>query len=750
MSVFIVNRMELHGEELLPPRTQARLASLCRLWGTIRYFHPYLAYRTINWDSAFSAAVPLVRSAENTGEYAKAIETMLDALRDPVTEVIARNSAAATHPKGNSLSFDFSPDSILVFRIKDYSTLTDYMKALSVFREIGNELTHARGLVFDVRSPVLLNESYLGYVLNISGLENRIAAGPVSSPGERRRLYSGFPSQSGTTSGGYWSGFIITDGQKFTPEGPGFNKPVAFVVNGFSEIPPIALALHSTKQATIISDGNPSEWGVVTTHSFDAGEGVVVQIRQGELMYGNGSVGLQVDTVLPASGPALSDAATQVALAWVRNPRTSPPESHKVPIVAVPPKENDYPTMRYPSLPYRLLAAAKIWSVFHHFYPYNHLMKVSWDSLLFSSIPAFASARDSIEYSLAIARMIAQSGDSHVRALNSPHEYFFGTGRPPFLVQFIEQKAVITHLLDSASAIAASITVGDIVTSVDNEEIGARMQRFSPFIAASTPQSLLLSLAGFVIRGPDGTVGTYVLQGADGRLKTARVLRKASNSALWKGWRSGDIIKILPGNIGYTDLERLTVSMVDSMFESLKQTKGIIFDGRGYPRGTAWHIAPRLSEQSQPVAALFSRPVVTFPSESEGQLAEQTEVYSFKQAIPVTYKWRYKGPTVLLIDERARSQAEHTGLFLKAATNITFVGSNTAGANGDVTAFLLPGGISVWFTGHNVQWPDGRQLQRVGLPPDIEVHPTVAGFRTGRDEVLEKAIDYLKSRTNKE
>jgi C-terminal processing protease CtpA/Prc len=99
---------------------------------------------------------------------------------------------------------------------------------------------------------------------------------------------------------------------------------------------------------------------------------------------------------------------------------------------------------------------------------------------------------------------------------------------------------------------------------------------------------------------------------------------------------------------------------------------------------------------------------------------------------------------VILIDERAQSQAEHTGLFFEAANGTKFIGSPTAGANGDVTDLSVPGGIFVHFSGQGVWHADGRQLQRVGLHPDIEVRPTLAGIRAGKDEVLESAIEYLQ------
>ena len=103
----------------------------------------------------------------------------------------------------------------------------------------------------------------------------------------------------------------------------------------------------------------------------------------------------------------------------------------------------------------------------------------------------------------------------------------------------------------------------------------------------------------------------------------------------------------------------------------------------------------------------------------------------------------------MLIDERAISQSEHTGLFFEAANRTKFIGSPTAGANGDVTNFSLPGGISVHFSGQGVWHPDGRQLQRLGLQPDIEARPTLAGIRAGKDEVLDKAVEYLQHDSQK-
>jgi C-terminal processing protease CtpA/Prc len=134
------------------------------------------------------------------------------------------------------------------------------------------------------------------------------------------------------------------------------------------------------------------------------------------------------------------------------------------------------------------------------------------------------------------------------------------------------------------------------------------------------------------------------------------------------------------------------------------------------------------------IAASFRRPHYLGPDQPGGGYS------NFDQQLPVSDKPHYKGKVIVLIDERAISQSEHTALFFKAAADPRFVGTPTTGANGDVTWIALPGGLSVSFTGHDVRYPDGRQLQRIGIQPDLVVAPTLAGIRAGRDEVLEAGL----------
>jgi C-terminal processing protease CtpA/Prc len=41
-------------------------------------------------------------------------------------------------------------------------------------------------------------------------------------------------------------------------------------------------------------------------------------------------------------------------------------------------------------------------------------------------------------------------------------------------------------------------------------------------------------------------------------------------------------------------------------------------------------------------------------------------------------------------------------------------------------------------------YPDGKETQRVGIVPDIDLHPTIKGVKNKEDELLNKAIELIK------
>jgi hypothetical protein len=103
----------------------------------------------------------------------------------------------------------------------------------------------------------------------------------------------------------------------------------------------------------------------------------------------------------------------------------------------------------------------------------------------------------------------------------------------------------------------------------------------------------------------------------------------------------------------------------------------------------------------------------------------------------------YSGKIGILFNEETQSLSESTVMILEQHPKAIKIGSQTSGADGDISNIYLPGNLQVWFTGLGWYYPDFRQTQRVGIKPDVEVRPTINGVREGKDEVLEKALNVL-------
>jgi C-terminal processing protease CtpA/Prc len=100
----------------------------------------------------------------------------------------------------------------------------------------------------------------------------------------------------------------------------------------------------------------------------------------------------------------------------------------------------------------------------------------------------------------------------------------------------------------------------------------------------------------------------------------------------------------------------------------------------------------------------------------------------------------YSGKIVILVDETSVSQAEYTAMAFRSARGAIVIGSTTAGADGNVSPIPLPGGFQTMISGIGVFYPDKKPTQRIGIIPDVEIKPTIAGIRAGRDEALEEAL----------
>jgi C-terminal processing protease CtpA/Prc len=693
-----------------------RLAAAAKLWTYVKYCHPGVTAAGVDWDAALAKAAPKILEAKDDAAFSAAVGEMLGVLNDPMTHVISQQEMMAA---GSSR---FKPvvseqDGVTVVR---YESGT-YAEGMQLRNPVTAKLRGKGTVVIDIR-----DSKGAQYVLPDPLPAVRESIGPA----QMMRVHSGYANDANSGSGGYQSYWATHDGARIPAAEAGGMRAI-WLVNHETGIPMAALAMQASGAGAIVSEDAIDDGQTNLARPFTVWKGVRALVRTAVLAYADGTTGIAANAVMHAAGGTPLQAAIEMAKSgkW--------PAASGRPKLDLPPArfmEKAYSDQPYPGRELRMVSAARIWGVFQYFHPYRNLYGEDWDAVLTEFLARMAGAENAREYHLDVAEMVAHVHDTHCFVNSGELAQFYGAASPPLELRWIEEQPVVTRVLDTG----VDIHPGDVLTKIDGEPYHKRVDELAKRIAASTMQSMMSRVLGSLLSGPNGSAVRVTVKGENGAQREVPLTR--DSKVRFHPYREGDAFRLLNPKTGYVDLEKLTNAQVDAMFDAFRDTEAIIMDMRGYPQGTAWSIAPRLTEEHSPVAAHFERNLVMPDTSEDLGIMKLT----FEQRIPGTNKPRYKGKTVMLIDERAISQSEHSGLFYRAANGTKFIGSGTAGANGDVTYFIAPGGIRINFSGHDVRWPDGKQLQRVGLAPDIEVRPTIAGIRAGRDEVLERAMVYLE------
>lgn len=697
-------------------------------------FHPYLTYQDIDWDAALVAAMPDIIAAPDSASYAAAIHQMLGALGDDATRIVSAPPPQMPPTEEAGPISHWTEDSVLVLTLNPSTMGTSFPEIRQRMGQVRNDVLKAGKILVDTRSTTQFG--WLDYYFNFVSMNDAFTDEPIKSPGMRIRMHKGYAPESGGTSGGYYSSYSVVDGDFFQPASTVKKEGIVFLTNDYGGLPVVALALEQAGKAKIVSEGPLKDAGMAIKHSMTLPYGIQTEVRLSEIVYENGMGGLAPGVTFSSGDPAIIDSCLEMLHSF----KASPVPREVVPVVVSPPKPKTYAETEYPSLEYRLLAAFRMWSVIEYFFPYRDLMDHDWGEVLERYLPEFENAKSARDYHFAIAGMYSHIQDTHGFISSDILWEYKGRANSPLYIRWIEDKPVVAGFYNDEFEEKEQVELGDVVLRINGKDIQQRLDTLMHIESASTPQALMWRVALKLLAGPDGESVIVTLMNKEGDEYEVELPRSLSFGQGYT-FRTGETYKLLNNKVGYADLDRLTNMEVVPMFEAFRDTDAIIFDMRGYPNGTAWSIAPFLADQPQKEAALFEGSLLLGPDTFNRQ------TYTFRQTIPppAPYVWHYTGKTVMLIDERTISQAEHTGLFFEAANNTTFIGSHTNGANGDVTNFFVPGGVRLSLSGQGVRHIDGRQLQRVGLVPHVEVKPTLEGIRAGRDEVLEAAIGYVKN-----
>jgi C-terminal processing protease CtpA/Prc len=389
---------------------------------------------------------------------------------------------------------------------------------------------------------------------------------------------------------------------------------------------------------------------------------------------------------------------------------------------------------------FRMLALFRYWNMIEYFFPNKHLLKEKWDDILKDFVPAFASNRSELNYRLTCLRLINRVHDTHANIYNDPLlQNYFGNKTPAVDFKKLDGKIIVTGFLHDSLAAFETLQPGDEILTVNGKKMEELRKNAELYLCASNES---VADRNFIDRylfrsNDDSLLVTYKRKG---KSKEA-VLHLYTQGKF--PYRNGDnwrmpMYKLLSPDIGYISLGKIEADSLATIFKTFSNTKGIVIDIRNYP------------SQFMPFAmAAYIKPSSTpFVKFTNGDLKNPGQ-FSFTMPIKngpakMDNEKNYKGRIVILVNEQSQSQAEYTTMALRTAPYSVVMGSQTAGADGNISYVPFPGGFSSPFSGIGVFYPDGKETQGIGIIPDIIIMPTQKGITAGKDEVIEKAIEFIR------
>lgn len=274
-------------------------------------------------------------------------------------------------------------------------------------------------------------------------------------------------------------------------------------------------------------------------------------------------------------------------------------------------------------------------------------------------------------------------------------------------------KLVVVAPIDDSPAKKAGIMAGDNITKIDD----------------TATDGMDVNTAVTKIRGQAGTK-VKITVNRNGAEKVFDITREKVTVKSVKSEVKND-------NIGYVQITRFDDSTDSDLRSSLddfqkKGIKKVILDLRDNPGGYL--------DQSVSVSSEFisSGIIVTEKKDFGGNLKNDYKAIAGGKMTSTDTK------IILLVNGGSASASEIVAGALKDHNRATLVGEKTFGKGSVQELEDLAGGAKLRVTIAHWYTPNGKNISKEGIAPDVEVKLTDADFNAGRDPQLDKALELLK------
>ena len=405
----------------------------------------------------------------------------------------------------------------------------------------------------------------------------------------------------------------------------------------------------------------------------------------------------------------------------------------------------------------RARIAAAVWAEARYNDPAWDRIRADWDSG-FADLLAAANGREPpLAYFRRLQRMVALLDDG--QAMIMPPPAIAGRwGRPPVVLRSVERRPFLVDFADNDELRVARPQRNTEIIAVQGIP-SERWIRDSvlPQIPAATDAARWELAVARMLDGEKGTALHLLLRLPGGEQRGASVTRSVSLLDRWPLSPAPLRVDTLADSIVWVRLASFADADVarafDRAFPDFAAVRGLILDlrehdGTGGGRETGYRILGRLVQRPLVTSRWRTpqyRPAYRgqdMPDSAGAWFAAPPDTFAPRSDLPV-----FTGPVAMLSSSRTGGSAEDMLVAYRNAGRGPVIGEPSAGSAGQVSELRLHRDWRLRLTVTRDAFPDGTEIQGVGIAPELPVDVKVSDFLAGKDAPLERAREYIANRS---
>jgi len=360
------------------------------------------------------------------------------------------------------------------------------------------------------------------------------------------------------------------------------------------------------------------------------------------------------------------------------------------------------------------------WNIIQHFYPYHNESEMNWEQTLKSIIGRALNDPKGINSGKYIFMLGKEMKDGHFRVTNYFRQGFY----LPFDVRILNTVPVITESYDTTL-----FKKGDVLRTINQKPVAFLIDSLKSYLSGSDES----------VNYRTGNSIPWSESSDEAKVELLRGKKVISISVKRAIFKMKPKSKFLDQGIYYCNLADDNCDM-DTLISIASKTEALILDWRNGSgiKLLVHRLFQHLTDDTLTAPYRFMTPQIVYPDH------KFDTYYEPKQSIP-PLKPRLRTKIVILSSPSNMSYQESIIKMAQLNNLATIVGETTGGVEGSINYSTLPSGLEVGWTGMKAINLDGSQHHIKGIKPNILVTPTLEGLKAGKDEVLERALEYLKT-----